>query len=67
MTGASPSPSRFAGPSLSPGRGQATAASKVPLLREREGPAAKPWEGEGEALAHELAPTVSSELDKCRN
>ena len=53
----SPSPSqRFAsGPSLSPRRGKPTTASMTPLLGEREGPAAKPWEGEGDALAYPLA------------
>ena len=43
----SPSPCRFAGPSLSPRRGEPTAASKIPLPGAREGPAAKLWEGEG--------------------
>ena len=47
-----PSPSRFAGPSLSPRRGILEAAYDSPLLGEREGPAAKPWEGEGDALTH---------------
>ena len=49
----SPSPSRYVDErmrsSLSPRRGELTATSKTPLLGEREGPAAKPWEGEGEA------------------
>ena len=41
----SPSPSRYAGPSLSPRRGEPKAASKTPLPGEREGPTK--WEGEG--------------------
>ncbi len=47
---APPSPSHgfAAGPSLSPRRGDFRAATKTPLLGEREGPGAKRWEGEGD-------------------